>query len=325
MSDGSEAKHTLVNVASKTDLTVSHSGKIYDLRVSPDGKWLASASGDKTVGIFDLVNNKAAKVATGWLSKSGHSEDVANLAWNAKSDVLASASSDKHVKFWSLEAKDGTWKCTGGVKLGGVANGLAWKPDGTGIIATSMDGKATYFSYPELKVVKEFTAHGDGVENVAWLADGSLFATSALNGEIIIWESSQNSQAKMPWKAHRSGCPALRYSPDGKYLASGGSDATLRLWGTDNLAYNEVAAVPLAVAASERVLARRVAWSPDSAYVAVGVGGSGKTLSIIGVAAKAIVDTIAADVPGPGAVDWSGDGKTIYVAVGKAVSAYPLV
>ena len=61
---------------------------------SPDGSQLASASGDKTVRIWDASTGQEVS------QLQGHSDCVWSVAWSPDGSQLASASADKTVLIW---------------------------------------------------------------------------------------------------------------------------------------------------------------------------------------------------------------------------------
>ena len=71
-----------------------HTGDVYSVAWSPNGKTLASGSGDRTVKLWD--------VATGKLLASlrGHTGAVYTVAWSPDGKTLASGSDDRTVKLW---------------------------------------------------------------------------------------------------------------------------------------------------------------------------------------------------------------------------------
>ena len=80
----------------------SHSDTIFSLAFSPDGRAIASASGDKFVKIFNPDSGKLIK------SLSGHTHYALGVSWRADGRALASCGADKAVKLWSLPGGEQT-------------------------------------------------------------------------------------------------------------------------------------------------------------------------------------------------------------------------
>lgn len=73
-----------------------HQQLINDVKFSPDMRYIASASFDKSIRIW---NGKDGKFVT---TLRGHVQRVYQLAWSADSRLLASSSADSTCKVWSL-------------------------------------------------------------------------------------------------------------------------------------------------------------------------------------------------------------------------------
>jgi WD40 repeat protein len=71
-----------------------HAGPVTSVDFSPDGKRLASASGDQTVKVWDAATGQLA------LTLQGHTLSVASVAFSPDGKRLASASHDLTVKVW---------------------------------------------------------------------------------------------------------------------------------------------------------------------------------------------------------------------------------
>ncbi len=72
-----------------------HTECVWSVAFSPDGKYLASGSGDKTVKIWGVESQKEVNML------QGHSESVTSVAFSPDSKYLASGSSDDTVKLWT--------------------------------------------------------------------------------------------------------------------------------------------------------------------------------------------------------------------------------
>jgi len=98
--------------------------------ISPDGKWIVSASSDKTLKIWDGVSGRELHTLT------GHTDKVRACAINHDGSYIVSASDDKTLKIW--DAATGAEQAT----LAGHTkedNACAISPDGAFIVSASDD------------------------------------------------------------------------------------------------------------------------------------------------------------------------------------------
>src|SRR5262249_41400304 len=72
---------------------VGHGGWITSAAWSPDGRWIATGSSDKTAKIWDAATEEAV------LTLSGHN-DAVMTAWSADSARVATGSLDGTIKVW---------------------------------------------------------------------------------------------------------------------------------------------------------------------------------------------------------------------------------
>ncbi|KAG0200214.1 hypothetical protein BGX28_006664 [Mortierella sp. GBA30] len=82
----------------KNDLK-GHQGAVYAVQYSPNGRYLATGSFDKTVRIWDGTTNQNELYVL-----KGHGLNISDLAWGHDSSLLLSAAYDKTCKLWDVEA-----------------------------------------------------------------------------------------------------------------------------------------------------------------------------------------------------------------------------
>ncbi|CAB52267.1 WD repeat protein [Schizosaccharomyces pombe] len=113
-----------------------HSDEVWQISYSHNGRYLASASKDKTAIIFDVVNLKRV------FRLIGHIDTVAYIRWSPDDRYLLSCSCDKSVILWDAFT---------GEKLRDYKHGFSvscccWLPDGLSFITGSPDCHITHWS-----------------------------------------------------------------------------------------------------------------------------------------------------------------------------------
>lgn len=88
--------------------------------------------------------------------------------------------------------------------------------------------KETIFANSDL-TGSVFTETMSSVVSVKFSPDGKYFATGLMNGEIRLWQTSDNKQLRI-YKGHTAWVWAFAFSPDSRMLASGSADSTIKLW-----------------------------------------------------------------------------------------------
>jgi len=107
---------------------------LWDLAFSPDGHWLASASWDTRVRLWNLANLDE-KIPP----LKAHSGAAWSVAFSPDSRTLATGGNDATIKLWNLASLQQTATLRGHT---GPVDGLAFSRDGTLLVSASGDGTA---------------------------------------------------------------------------------------------------------------------------------------------------------------------------------------
>jgi WD40 repeat protein len=114
---------------------LAHAPGVYAVAFSPDGKLLASAYGDGTIRIWDLVTGKlhGSVLRAG----SGSPGGVNAVAFSPDGSLLASADADRTVRMWHPATGQ---PASPPLQAGSAVNAVAFSPDGSLLASADADG-----------------------------------------------------------------------------------------------------------------------------------------------------------------------------------------
>lgn len=193
-----------------------HSEDVNALAFSPDGKYLASASSDKTVHILE-ASGGAPKIL------KGHTDAVLDVVFSPDGKSLASAGKDKTVRLWTLSG-EGIEPLTGHKD---VIYRIAFSPDGKHVASASKDKTIKLWDI-QTRQARSFEGHEDAVSDIAFSPDGKYLASASFDKTIRLWEV-ETGEGKV-FSGHEDKVRKVSFTSDGLYLVSASEDGTARRW-----------------------------------------------------------------------------------------------
>jgi WD40 repeat protein len=168
----------------------------------------------------------------------GHGGSVTTIAISPDSQLIASGSSDKTIKLWSLTTGELLHSFGGRSLLSNIGHrdrvrAVAFGADSRTLFSASDDGTVKRWDLASLKLVSTFPEHGWGVSAIAVDSDGLLMVSGGGDGSIYLWDL-ETEELITTLDKHRDGISALIISQDGYELASASYDKTIRLWDLDS-------------------------------------------------------------------------------------------
>jgi WD40 repeat protein len=275
-----------------------HAGAIQSVAWSPDGKWLASASRDHTVRVWDTVKGGLL------LSYLGHSSQVYTVAWSPNGKQLASAGGDRTVQVWDASSeKSPLLSYQFHTQL---VREVSWSPDGKQLASASDDKTVRVWDASNGKTLVSYTGHASHVLSVAWSPDGKWIASAGDDDKTVqVWDAS-NGKTLLTYTGHTTSVKHVAWSPDGRRLASGsahvyvGDDNTVQIWEASS------GKTLLTLAGDESVW---VAWSPDGKRLAS--AGSNYVVMVWDIKGGDNSFTYRGHTGHVYTVAWSPDGKRL--------------
>ena len=180
-----EAMFRIRPVTRASSTLEGHSEAVLNVSFSPDGKALASASGDTTVRIWDL------ETETPLFTCEGHKHWVLLVAFSPDCSKVASGGMDNNIIIWNA---------TTGEQIGKVLKGhnqfitsLSWEPmiasyESRRLASSSKDQSVRIWDTISSCVLRVLTSHTASVTKVLWGGEGLIYSASQ-DRTIKVWEA----------------------------------------------------------------------------------------------------------------------------------------
>jgi WD40 repeat protein/serine/threonine protein kinase len=207
-------------------------GSIWALAFSPDGTQLASAGEDQVAHLWDPASGALRTTCR------GHTDKLLGVAFRPDGKRLVTTSADGTVRQW--DAADGREVEPAYDRHSGEVVAAVYSPDGAWVASAGTDRTVRVWRAQGRHDVAALHGHTGTVTGLAFAPDGKRLASfsgesrprrpvGAGDGTVRVWDV--DTRATLPaLRGHTSYVYPVAFSLDGRWLASGSWDNTVRLW-----------------------------------------------------------------------------------------------
>lgn len=203
------------------------SERVYDVAFSPDGKWMATASGDPgqygSAKLWIAEPNGGGKLVRDLVESS---DSVYAVAFSPDSKLVATAGADRTIRIFEVET---------GKEVATIEDHADWifdiafSPDGKRLASASRDKTSKVFDVEKKESLVTFPGHGETVFSVVFAPDGKSIITAGGDRQIRAWNPDEDGKQVRNVGGFGGDVFQLALSPDGKTLVACSADKTVHV------------------------------------------------------------------------------------------------
>ena len=163
-------------------IPTAHTAWITGFDVSHNGKYVATASVDFTIKIWDYRTKKELNVLT------GHTGSVNAVRFSPDDSLIISGSNDTDIRIWKVS----TGECIGilDTMFNRKVNDVCFSPDGR-LIAGCSNNSIGVMDVRSKKIIGKFGLSGQG-KKIHFFPDGNRIACAESDSSLSVWSLSDS-------------------------------------------------------------------------------------------------------------------------------------
>ena len=241
-----------------------HTGWIYAVAISPDGRFAVTGSLDGTTGLWDIQTGQEIRQFL------GHRGGISAVAISPDGKFILTGGNDGTARLWDAY----TGKQIRVFDNSGGFTSVAFSPDGKSILTNFGKNMARLWDVGTGVAIHDFIGHTKLVNDVAFSRDGRYVLTGSSDNTVILWKTETGENIRTFTGTDRGfgrRINSVAFSPDGQYVVAGSDDRTATKWETQS-------GKEICTLTGHTDAINDVSFSPDGRYILT--SGEDKTARI---------------------------------------------
>jgi WD40 repeat protein len=159
---------------------LQHKNFVNSAQFSPDGKYIVSASRDKTAKIWEVASGKLLHVLR------GHTFGLSSAQFSPDGKFIVTTSCDQTAKIWDVS----TGKLIQKLIHTGCVSQAFFSPDGNYIVTASEDGTVNIWNLTSGKLLHVLRGHTSMIKSAQFSPDGKSILTTSSDHKTILWDAA---------------------------------------------------------------------------------------------------------------------------------------
>lgn len=189
-SDDSTLSLPLITIQSSFLTSKCHNKDINCVSVAPNDRYFATGSQDRDVRIFEIHSLKERVVKEVGILK-GHKRGIWNIAFSPVDQVIATCSSDKTMKLWSL--KDYVCLKTFEGHTSSVLN-VRFISSGLQLLSSGADSLIKVWNIHNNECVCTLDKHDDKIWALSTFSDGETIISGGADSSVYVWKDRTDQE-----------------------------------------------------------------------------------------------------------------------------------
>ncbi len=198
-----------------------HSGQVWGVVITPDGRLAISGSYDNTLRVWDLHTGVSLNTLY------GHTDRIYGVALSPDGRFAVSCSADRTIRIWDLDSNGVCAAILEGHTQG--VHSVAVTPDGRRIISGSFDKTVRIWDIKTTQCAAILKEHTDSVFGVAVAPNGRYAVSASGDRTLRVWDL-EITRCVATLEGHSGSVDCVVITPDGRSIISGSRDNTVHVW-----------------------------------------------------------------------------------------------